>query len=116
MSFKMPAAVTSAPAPGPLITSGSVRYRRVVKATRFRVPSSAPAGLDAGTAASFAETVRGVAVPDEGGLRGGRGHAERGDGARKQTALHGHSLTPLLCRSFGYELGSAYACTRERNK
>ena len=62
MSLRIPAAVTAGPAPGPLTTSGSLRYRRVVKAIRFRVPSSEPIGLDAGTAASFAETDRGVAV------------------------------------------------------
>ena len=44
MSLRIPAAVTSAPAPGPLTTSGSVRYRRVVNDTRFRVPCSAPTG------------------------------------------------------------------------
>ena len=62
MSFKMPAAVTSAPAPGPLITSGSFRYRRVVKATRLRVPCSAPIGLETGTAIKRAETVLAVAL------------------------------------------------------
>jgi hypothetical protein len=58
----MPAAVTAAPAPGPLMTSGSVRYRLVVKATRFLVPCNAPIGLVAGTDISRAETDRGVAL------------------------------------------------------
>lgn len=62
MSLRIPAAVTAAPAPGPLMTSGSVRYRLVVNATRFRVPVSAPIGLLESTATNRAETDLGVAV------------------------------------------------------
>ena len=102
MSFRMPAAVTSAPAPGPLITSGSVRYRRVVKATRLRVPSSAPAGLDAGTAASFADTVRGVArhqVPQHASALGFRraraAHSSSNASSRSRNSAAGSLLRAL---------------------
>src|SRR5688500_18717968 len=61
MSFRIPAAVTCGPAPGPLITSGSCRYRRDWKVTMFCVPLAAPIGLAAGTPRRPTLTVRFVA-------------------------------------------------------
>ena len=50
MSLSTPAAVTSAPAPGPVMTRGLVLYRAVVKMSWLSVPLRLASGLDAGTA------------------------------------------------------------------
>src|SRR5258705_6355714 len=46
-----PAAVTTAPAPGPDTTSGRCRYRLVMNTNRLSVPSSDASGLPSGTRA-----------------------------------------------------------------
>src|SRR5207237_7353229 len=48
-SFRMPPAVTAGPAPGPVITSGFLRYRVVVKMNWLSVPLSDAIGLEAST-------------------------------------------------------------------
>ena len=50
MSFSTPAAVTSAPAPGPVMISGLALYRAVVKTSWLSEPWMAASGLDLGTA------------------------------------------------------------------
>src|SRR6266576_6734068 len=61
-SFRIPPAVTAGPAPGPVITSGLVRYRCVVKMNWLSVPLSAAIGLDAGTATRPTRMRRGVTI------------------------------------------------------
>src|SRR5262245_16926700 len=48
-SLSTPPAVTTGPAPGPVITSGRLRYRRVVKMNWLSVPASDAIGLDSST-------------------------------------------------------------------
>src|ERR1700694_1710000 len=51
-----PAAVTTAPAPGPATTSGRCRYRFVMNTKRLSVPSSDASGLPTWTRARPART------------------------------------------------------------
>src|SRR5207247_5417938 len=62
MSFSTPAAVTSAPAPGPVITSGLALYRAVVNTSWLSDPLIAASGLVLGTARSPTAILAGVTV------------------------------------------------------
>ena len=58
MSFNTPAAVTSAPAPGPVTTSGFVLYRFERMTTWLSVPRRLPRGELASTASMPTRMVR----------------------------------------------------------